>query len=359
LDHKAALAQLAHELSTYQPPPFEIRPDPQGGWEFTATGKRIRVRDDSSRRILVFGGSSVVLPVYERAFPALLEKKLNTGEGKAVQVLNLGEPGYDSGAVLERLRVALPILKPDLVILYMGHNDYTAAYRKPIAADYDVFRSGGPLTALAWLAFLTSDYRARFLPGQLNGSAFGPYLDSVAEPTALLWLQRLGLAHVPAWPFARVAELALARFQKNMNTIIELAQGQGTFVLILTPISNLEAPVYGANPELHSEQQAAFTIRDYKARIGQLVRLKDQDVFSLDIRAKTPLLEWLRQLHSPKVRVLDLENRLRKSEFPYDFSGFSDYVHFTQPTHERVADLLASDLAAVDWRTVSEEITDL
>ncbi len=75
-------------------------------------------------RVLVFGGSSVrggshLAP--GREFPALAGEVL-ARRGRTVEVLNLGRPALDS----HHLRVLVQqsaFLKPDVVVIYTGHND--------------------------------------------------------------------------------------------------------------------------------------------------------------------------------------------------------------------------------------------
>lgn len=73
------------------------------------------------RRVLVFGESSVRRGPGEGSendFPVWLARGM-----PEVEVLNLGSPGQNSAGVAGLVAAAAP-LEPDLVVLYLGHNDF-------------------------------------------------------------------------------------------------------------------------------------------------------------------------------------------------------------------------------------------
>jgi len=76
--------------------------------------------------IFVLGGSTVFgLLVGEReTFPAVLEMQLKPIlKPREIEVINLGCPGLSSGRVLNLVDSILG-LKPDLIIIYSGHNEF-------------------------------------------------------------------------------------------------------------------------------------------------------------------------------------------------------------------------------------------
>ena len=79
------------------------------------------VASSERTRVMVFGGSSVrggSMPLgLEGEFPGLLGRAL-----PEVEVLNLGRPAMDSGAIAVLLEQAVAF-EPDVVVLYLGHND--------------------------------------------------------------------------------------------------------------------------------------------------------------------------------------------------------------------------------------------
>ena len=79
----------------------------------------------------------------------------------------------------------------------------------------------------------------------------------------------------------------------------------------------------------------------YRARIGLLTEAKDREYFSPDIRAKTPLNDFIRGLDKDDPCVLDLEKKFQSQKVRFGQKEFLDYFHFTEETHRRIADLLA------------------
>ena len=84
-------------------------------------------RPDSVFRIIAVGGSTTFDPTTSSdsaAWPARLEQIFDStiGPGR-VEVLNAGVPGFQVFDDLVRLESELHAYKPDLIVLYQGHND--------------------------------------------------------------------------------------------------------------------------------------------------------------------------------------------------------------------------------------------
>lgn len=76
-------------------------------------------------RIIAYGGSTTFcynLPT-EAAWPIRLEQKLRANRHPADQVLNAGAILWSIGHELARAKRDLPVLKPDIVIIYSGINE--------------------------------------------------------------------------------------------------------------------------------------------------------------------------------------------------------------------------------------------
>lgn len=78
-------------------------------------------------RIVVMGGSSTfgVGARDDETFPFLVEKVLREKHrGLSLEVVNAGIPGFDSSHILSMLEVEIVGLSPDILLLYIGLNDW-------------------------------------------------------------------------------------------------------------------------------------------------------------------------------------------------------------------------------------------
>ena len=92
---------------------------------FHSAGKKTFVFANNSKLIFVYGGSSVVIPRYEKVFAKFLELKLNEN----FTIINLGMDASSSEFIKRRINSTLENeIKPAFIILYSGHNDYTNMY---------------------------------------------------------------------------------------------------------------------------------------------------------------------------------------------------------------------------------------
>jgi hypothetical protein len=94
--------------------------------------------DSGDFRIGIFGASSLLSQPEPSAFSKELEKILGQRMTRSVKVFNFGVAGTTSGSVLARIAETLKNIPLDLVIVYMGHNDYTNTYHNIVLPYYDL-----------------------------------------------------------------------------------------------------------------------------------------------------------------------------------------------------------------------------
>jgi lysophospholipase L1-like esterase len=114
-------------------------------------------------RVVVLGDSIAAgyrVEERERAFPALLERRLEGAGGSgAVEVLNFAVTGYNTDQEVETLRARALAFSPDLVLLAYCHNDRRPADPRILAALREAADGRRPVAppaaadrALAWSA---------------------------------------------------------------------------------------------------------------------------------------------------------------------------------------------------------------
>jgi lysophospholipase L1-like esterase len=136
-------------------------------------------------RVVCLGGSTTfdigsigkALP-----WPEVMETQLRARLGaQAIEVLNLGIPGSNSLDSLIDLQMRVLALKPDLIVVYQGHNDF--AYSFPQSPDPDRYPlEAGPRSELArWLRHNSVLYsKAEGKIQSRLGSLFGGGNDATA-----------------------------------------------------------------------------------------------------------------------------------------------------------------------------------
>lgn len=287
--------------------------------------------------IYVFGGSSVGEPGDKGTFAHYLEELLNESGEKKIRVFNFGMNGYDSYSIRNRLATSIYRHKPDLAIIYSGHNDYIDQYFF-LKSDY-AFIGGSPVLNFCLKVYYFGFYRS--LNTLLDSGHFSKYerfLDYLIEPTVMRFLFETGIVRVGTEMFEKADDVILKYFDKNMRACIEATSSKGVPLLFITPVCNLEAEPSGPCKTVSENYQRGIEAGNYQDRVDNLIKAKDGDAFSYEIRAKSALNEHLRGLSDGNVFLLDLERELIADEFSFDYNAFQDYIHMHPATHKIIAD---------------------
>jgi len=298
---------------------------------------------DDVFNIFIFGGSSVVL-TDSGTFTDYLSESLQKKYGKHIQLHNLGHVGYDSYDVLNRIRPTLAEASPDMIILYSGHNDFTAIYQ---AETHRYFMlENNPY--LNWLTEIV--YHHILLPHSKMTNrkiieSFDGYRDFYLEQSFIMMLQDIGWITVNPAHFRQVDQMITAHFKKNLETIVQLTNEQRVPLIVLTPISNLMAKPHGVSQSSRKPFNKAQQTVDYQQRMDLLRKAKDLDYFSGSTRAKTPLLNIIRNINGNNVHMLDLEQLMTDQKVDFGFDYFKDYVHLTGKAHQLIAEILANEIS--------------
>jgi len=189
-------------------------------------------RRSGATRIVAMGGSSTGGAWQNdnlgQFWPAELERSVGSG----AQVVNLGVGGWTTFHIRRFLETRLEVADPDVVVLYIGHNDILTASPRPYNELFEAWRAGGS-TDLA-----------------LSGA----------------------LARVPLYQLARFslqaaagrhtgAAVPLSDARQNLLTIVELLESRGARLLLtregiapdpsaLDPYGQMLAEVADAHPSV-------------------------------------------------------------------------------------------------------------
>lgn len=206
-----------------------IRQVPTGLLDFFKAEK-----DSSTFRIFVQGGSTAAgFPYYYGgSFSRMLEQRLlQTFPGRAIEVINTSMSAVNSFTLLDLVEEILE-QKPDLVLIYAGHNEYYGAL-----GVGSIEQLGGA----AWLVrtyLRLIDWRTvQLIRNVLSGAAgLLSGQESNGEPTGTLMERMVGRQRIPyGTALYRQGE---EQFRSNLRTILKRYRERGIPVLIGTLASN-------------------------------------------------------------------------------------------------------------------------
>ena len=276
------------------------------------------------KRIYLFGASSVVLSdgaTFNQPLEGRLTRELNPN----IRLINFGYCGVDSHAIRKAALKSMEdgALLPDLLLFYMGHNDYANAYHHVISASYDFFI---PLQAVAWL-FSGRD------------CDFEAYLRQVT-PELMEWLQETGLVEIDGHDYGCYDRLIIDRFKENLDVILDRAALLGIPVILITPVGSLRQQPYGRRSLVTKFYRQGLVEKRYERMIEFLTLARDKEILTFDVRAKSEFLKNLRGLRRPGVFVYDLQRAWREAGRQFGPEEFLDYFHLKASAHKDLADRL-------------------
>jgi lysophospholipase L1-like esterase len=305
--------------------------------DFQDLESNLEITTDDDFLIYVYGSSSVVIPSRSQAFPFYLQRKLQKRYNKTIKVINYGFSGIDSHILKNIFKKTIDIKKPDLIIIYAGHNDYTIAYKKFIKPNY-YFIKRHVMERL--LIFLNLDKLIRPKFTGVIQPDFSWFLENKLEPLLINFFQKIGLINLDQKVFQRYNDLILDYYSKNVLEIMNFSEKREIPLIFITPIGNLEAEPFGIYRITTKNYRAGIKEENYSKRIEYLVKAKDNEIFTEDIRAKSDLNNFLRDLNKTNVYVLDLEKDFKRKKFSFSYMHFYDYFHFLPETHARITTTL-------------------
>lgn len=281
--------------------------------------------EPNKKIIYIFGGSSVVLSK-TGSFPSNVFSGKLQSMMKNASISNLGKSGADSFYIRKKIDVAISIQKPDLIIIYSGHNDYNNIYRKIIRPNYSILKN----TIMSLIIKTSIKFK--------NSPDW--HLDFNFEPRAHRFLSDIGFFEPNPNVFREYDTAAEMHFKNNFFVIAKKCKENKIPLLLITPISNLEIPPISGN-EIKLQYNKALQL-PYDERIAELIKVRDQDWLSPDARMRTGIKKFIMssEIKALGIESIDLEDLLIRDYVEFNFSDVYDYFHLTEKTHERIAKIL-------------------
>jgi lysophospholipase L1-like esterase len=240
-----------------------------------------RAKPDGVVRIVGLGDSTAygLFVGADAAFVALLGKEITASTGLPVEAVNLGCAGYASDRVLALLPTALA-LHPDLVVVYVGHNEMLVGSDGPAAGLTPALRLRAALLARSSL-FAWLDYAwTRALRGAES--------ERVREEVAALEAGQIPTfvpEDVPAArraaPSSEFRARAAERYRENLRKIAAEGHAGRVPLLFVLPAENLRwppglsfhAPGFSEEKEFAAALRAAAALREAGKREQALAEI--------------------------------------------------------------------------------------
>lgn len=191
------------------------------------------VKQPNTLRIFCLGGSTTAGFPYEinATFPFQLQHRLREALTESgAEVINLGIAAVNSHTVLDLLPEVLE-LQPDLLIIYMGHNEFYGAH--------GVGSSQYVSSSRFWIATYLKLRRLRLtqLLEQIIRGAGGKSGENRATPRSMME----AMAQDQAIPLdSEKFRIACGNFEENLRDIIQNAQKRKVQVVVSSLVSNLK-----------------------------------------------------------------------------------------------------------------------
>jgi lysophospholipase L1-like esterase len=317
-----------------------FRPNP-GLFSFGVDQRPISLDHAGALRLVVLGGSSARglvktsgTELVEMSFARRLEESLPLLIGEPVEVVNLAVPGFGSRRVVTMARDALR-LKPDLVIAYMGHNEFIEdRIRRNYAEERSWRASVRRLILSTWTGRL---YLRRYRePARVDATLrFGGDVEAAAasaeDPALVSEEFRAEEAAVLERTRAQVAEMA------------RLCRSAGVPLLVVPAVPNiLDRPMRPGQGALDA-WEGALRLKDAGETMAAIVRLREAlagDAWGL--RASPKVRETITAAaREDGAEVLDLWDAMHAAQMQETSPFFADYCHPNEAGHRLLGEWMA------------------
>jgi lysophospholipase L1-like esterase len=230
---------------TFLPMP-DVMPGVSGPTRFITNSLGIRgdeFADNQQYRILAVGGSTTecVYLDQDRTWPSLLQRSLVEATGLRVWVGNVGVSGHNTRDHIAYLRYLLPSYpRIDAVVLLVGindftlytsHADYDPHYLERPGAEQEVLRKSFYLRPSRFEPVLFRRTALWSLGLQIQAYFSGPRQDRRGEVYGKWRGDRRQATLVDRLPDL---ESGLGEFQRNLNTLVDLAAARGVRLVFMT-----------------------------------------------------------------------------------------------------------------------------
>ncbi|MDZ7314969.1 MAG: GDSL-type esterase/lipase family protein [candidate division KSB1 bacterium] len=249
----------------------------------------LKSKPENGLRIFVLGGSTTAgYPYDENArFSRILENALQAAEpARPIEVVNLAMSAINSYALLDMMDELLE-QKPDLILIYAGHNEYYGALG--VGSRESLGRNRG------WVLTALKLRRSRLF--MLTRSVVTRLRKVAEKPTTATLMERI-VAEQQIPLDSPLYTAGIRQFEANLDAILKKAKRRGVPVVLSELVSNLaDQPPFLSLPDHSAEQsfreaKAAEQAGDWQRAKSLYLQAKEQD--ALRFRAPETMNQVIR-----------------------------------------------------------------
>lgn len=208
------------------------------------------------KRIVLLGGSTI--QGYGVSPHENLQAHLTSLTQPTYDVINLGVAGYTSSQIVDMLPEVWAI-QPDILVVYTGHNDviFYPEIQSIFEEQYNtlvLWKQFRKIRIFQWLekTLITKESQDLTFDQRLQSV----YTQSIFLPTTpedIIQTHQKAIFHE-----SNILEL----LQFNLGTILQEAQNRGVFVVVVSPMHRLDAPILGG---LYATSMTLQDIQNFEA----------------------------------------------------------------------------------------------
>lgn len=289
--------------------------------------------EDAPATVWIAGGSSVVLP--DPAFVADVIATSLAEAGAEVRVANLGGNGADLTRVIARFEGVLENTPPpDVLILYVGHNDLLAARH-----------FFGAIRPMQWTTGITYAVSVLGKGRHCGGCSWQDDYDWYRRNKAADWLdtaQRLNVWTPAPDYWTRFDAVVLDAFERRVKHVLRRSEELGIQVILETPVGNLDVEPRGYHDKITALRAQASKAPDLATRTQLLQAAQDLELYSPDIRASSAVHRRIHDVGAAHgVPVFDVGRAFVEAGVPRNGTIYSDAFHYREKGHVTHFGLLA------------------
>ncbi|MFA7287480.1 MAG: GDSL-type esterase/lipase family protein [Melioribacteraceae bacterium] len=296
-----------------------------------------KIKDKNTYRVFVLGGSSTAGWPYgfNVPFPRYIKRRLELlYPDKNIEVINLGITAVNSYTICDLVPDILN-QKPDLILIYAGHNEFYGALG--VGSNESIGRSRTVINLVLWLRnFKTTQWIENVISSSTQYIA-GNSGDQKAQNETLM-SKMIGEKAIPLG--SETYKLGLEQFEYNMQDIIEEIKQANVKLIIGTLTSNLKqkpfisesiSPNDKADKVYEQAVQLETEANIEKAK-EKFYRAKDLD--ALRFRASVDFNKIIFELGKKyKITIADIDS-VFNSKSPNGITGYNLMTDHLHPTAE-------------------------
>ncbi len=283
------------------------------------------VRPENSLRIICLGGSTTAGFPYDVnvPFPTQLKILLNDKwPDKHIEVINMGLSAINSFTVWDWLPDILR-LKPDYVLIYMGHNEFYGAFGS--GSSIGIGRNG---TLIRFYLRLQHLYTVQALKHFIRGFAQTKHKASATLMGEVIANRNIDMA-------SAAYKHAIRNYQDNLDEIIHQLNANGIKIVISTIVSNLkdqppleDAATHKMSMAGKNYRQGQFFLRKGLTSRAFLAFKKAKESDRLRFRAPDTINSIIKNISKKyKTVLIDMDSVFRQKNPLPGYKLFSDHLH--------------------------------